>query len=178
MEEYIHRFQALPEPLRDEIFSHYNHRQLSQAMGNMTSVPDSEAARLYRGYIRKYCMQRSAVLAQVPGLFQGNERLNFEDPEPNFICLPIVPTSQRFVGPRCIDNRPAWLTTHITRDFVCIPQFLHREVIWVDSAWGVPFHPLPPPRVNGGWGRQVAIEQYERMYRGPPPSLHHWGPHP
>ena len=176
MEAYIHHFMDLPESLRDEIFSHHDQQQLSRAMCAMTSIPDLDAAKLYRSYIKKYSMQRSAVLSHLPGV-HGIELPNFDDPAPNFICLPQVPTSQRMVGPRCIDNRPDWLTSHMTRDFVCIPQSSHRQVIWVDREWGVPFRPLPPPLVNQGWGRQVALDAYERMYRGPRPGPYHWGPH-
>ena len=179
MEAFIHHFAALPDSLRDEVFSNYDQLGLSRAMCAMTSVPESDASLLFREYIKKYSNQRSDVLTQLPGVV-GIALPDFDDPNPNFICLPHVPTSQRMVGPRCIDNRPNWLTSHMGRDFVCIPQTSHRQVIWTDREWGIPFRPLPPPLVSEGWGRQVAIEAYERMYRprrGPAP-LHRWGAQP
>jgi hypothetical protein len=174
MNEYIHSIMSLPEPLREEIFLYYDQQRLSRAMCAMTPVPDSDEATLFCHYIAKYSKMRLDALH--PLLLRGIGGItmpNFDDQKPNFICLPKVPRSQQMVGPRSIDNRPAWLTTTIPRDFVCIQQSSLPLVRWKDREWGIPLRPLPPAPINDGWGPQPHIEAYKRMHRHPAPRV--WG---
>ncbi len=87
----------------------------------MTQVGDSEEATICRNYITKFSKQQSHALCHVRGICWSGFA-DWDNPVPNFICLPKVPPSQVWVAPRAIDNRPAWLTNKMTCNFICIPQ--------------------------------------------------------
>ena len=131
MSDYIHAMMSLPDSLRDDIFGYYDQQQLSCTMCAMSQIAESDEVLLFREYMSKHSKQRSVHLLQLPGV-RDFGLPDFENTEPNFICLPKVPRSQMMVGPRCIDNRPAWLTTSIPRDFICIQQSSTPVVNWAD----------------------------------------------
>ena len=160
MEEYLKDLMNLLEPSRKQIFSYFDQQALSRLMCAMTQVEDSEEATICRNYITKFSKQRSHALSNVHGMCWAGFA-DFEKQEPNFICLPKVPSSQVSVGPRAIDNRPAWLTEHMTGDFICIQQSaIPYGVQWLNREWGIPRRPYPPHPINGGAGPQPHIKAY------------------
>ena len=177
---YVKQILSLPEGIMAHIVGYFDQQCVSRCMCAMTQMGESKEATAFRHYITKISKERSLLLRNVPGL-NIHHMPDFHNKEPNFICLPKVPRSQISVGPRCIDNRPAWLTKKFSRDFVCIAQSRIPAVEWMDIEWGIPRPPLPPKPINAdGWGRDPLLEAYIRRVRRRRTYAHgpRWGPPP
>jgi hypothetical protein len=69
-----------------------------------------------------------------------------------FVLTKHLPKSQVSVGPRGLDNRPAWITRDIEHDFLLVPKYG-----W--EAWK-----SAPPYTGSGYGSQFAPWRSERHY--------------
>ena len=172
---YVKQILSLPEPIMAHIVDYFDQQCVSRSICAMTQFGVSMEATIFRQLMTKISKERSWLLRNVAGL-NINIMPDFHNTEPNFICLPEVPRSQVSVGPRCIDNRPAWLTNKFPRDFVCIAQSRIPPVEWMDVEWGLPLPPLPPK--SKIWGRDPLLQTYIRRVRARRTYALQWGQSP
>ena len=109
LEAYVVAIANLPGPLRDEVLLYLDQQDLSRAATVIMPMPVIEEIKIFHDCIAKIATKKSDDMLKIWGV-SGISYQDFGKENSNFICLAKFPKCQTFVGPRGINNRPAWLT--------------------------------------------------------------------
>ena len=137
LDAYVMALAKLPLPVLEDVLLYLDQRDLSPADVAMMPMPVTEELKIVRDCIATISKKKSGNLIKIGGAM-GISYKAFDTKNPGFICLTKFPMCQTMVGPRGIDNRPAWLTDIRKEDFWFVEQSRVPMIAWEDKEWGIP----------------------------------------
>jgi hypothetical protein len=134
---FVNGMANLAHPLLEVVLAHLDQRDLSRLATIMMPMEVTEEVLIVRNGIVKTSAHKNDGIMRL----WEEGRIGYEDfhkENKSFIFLTKFPKCQAIIGPRGIDNRPAWLTCTRNEDFRILEQGLVKYVGWKDKEWGIP----------------------------------------